>query len=252
MRIHTLTTWELLETGEWVLLRDDSYDYNGPVALAGKNRKEKKELAKLQADQAKQAAIDAANAKAIQDANRAKSDSLIEGYESQGLDELSPQASAQLGSDTENIIRTYSGLRQNAERALGARGFGRAPSGFHASAIAGINEGQAADETGAYRRALDKSEEGRRLALGYRTGQQQFYDPMSRRSGASNIAGDAVNSYDKVGSTFGDIMSGLSALSSVASIPMGGGSSMFSKLMTKKPPVPAASALQPQVRITRT
>lgn len=200
----------------------------------GKNRKEKKELAKLQADQARQASIDAANAKAVQDVNRAKSDELIGGYESQGLDELSPQAAAQLGSDTENIIRTYGGLRQNAERALGARGFGRAPSGFHSSALAGIREGQAADETSAYRRALDKSEEGRRLALGYRTGQQQFYDPLQRRQGASGIAGQAVESYDKVGSLFGDIMSGIGTLAPIVAAPFTGGASLaampFSKL----------------------
>ena len=46
MRIHTSTTWQLTNSGEWLLVSDTFYNYNGPVALAKKNRDEKKALAK--------------------------------------------------------------------------------------------------------------------------------------------------------------------------------------------------------------
>ena len=239
----TYSTWQWNDDETWTLISADMCSYNGPVALAKKNRKEKKELAKLQADLAKQQAASAAEAEAVQRANRAKSDELIQPYESIGAGELSPLAQAEMASENDEIRRVYSGIQAGADRALGARGFGRAPSGFAASARAGVESDRADAEVASRRSALGRTDEGRRLALGYRTGQQQFYDPLSRRAGSSGIAGQAGESYNNIGSTFGDIMSGIGVLAPIVAAPFTGGaslaalpaSSMFSKLGKKKP-----------------
>lgn len=231
----TYSTWQLNDNGTWTLISADMCHYNGPVAYCKKNRKEKKELAKLQADLAKQQAASAAEAEGVQRTNRARSDALIAPYESLGLGELSPLAQAEMASENDEIRRVYGGILENAERAVGARGFGRAPSGFAQSAREGVARGKAEAETGAFRSALGRSEEGRRLALGYRTGQQQFYDPLNRRTGSSNIAGQAGESYGNIGSTFGDIMSGIGTLAPIAMsfLPGGQFAGSFSKLGKK-------------------
>ena len=101
--------------------------------------------------------------------------------------ELSPYAKAQYGSDLERIIRTYRNLRESGMAAARQRGLGRSPSGLASIASTSARlQGEA--ETEAYRRALGATEGEQWRLLGYRTGQQQFFDPAQRRGLAGGLA----------------------------------------------------------------
>ena len=231
MRIHTFTTWQLNDDGTWTLLRDEGYDYIGPTALAKKGRKKATRAAERAEAREKEQDRIRAEAEAVQKENRARSDAIASQYEATGPGEISPSAQAEYGSQLENIINTYRGLREAGMRATAQRGFGRAPSGFEASMRNTLSEGEAGATGDAYKDALARTEEGRRIALGYRTGQQQFYDPTERNLAAGNLGEQTGGAYERVGrmgNTFSDVLGGISTLAGIA-IPAVGLAQSFGK-----------------------
>jgi hypothetical protein len=97
-----------------------------------------------------------------------------------------------------------------------------------------------ADEmtTGAYNTALQRQQQLGLAGIGYNVGQQQLYDPNAPiRSGTSAYGTGAQAGADlnKMGSTFGDVMSGLGGIASLATMPINP-TSAFGRLTGPKPP----------------
>jgi len=214
-----ITTFAIYNIDTWECLAEESYEYFGPIHTLKKGRKKAKRVAeRAETREIEQDRI-RAEAEATQKANRAAAEGLIAPYEAIGPGEISQFASGQLGADTENISRIYRGMREAANRAVAARGFGRAPSGIGASERNTLSRQQAEAETDAMRRAQGLTEEGRRVALGYRSGAEQFYDPTSRNLAAGALGGqtgEAAERIGRMGSTMGDWLSGLATAGSIA------------------------------------
>ena len=230
MRIYTFIQYQLEDDGSYTMIDSKSYEYDGSVSLCKKGRGEARRAAQRAEAREKEQDRIRAEAEGIQRTNRAAAEGLISPYEQIGEGELSQFASGQLGADTENISRVYRGMREAAERAIAGRGFGRAPSGIGASERNTLNRQQAEAETDAFRRAQGLTEEGRRVALGYRSGAERFYDPTSRNLAAGNLGegtGAAAERIGRMGSTFGDIMSGIGTIGSIAAAPFTGGTSLL-------------------------
>ena len=224
-----ISTYVVFNIDTWEKLAESSYEYDGPVFLLKKGRSEAKRVAQRAEAREKEQDRIRAEAEGIQRTNRAAAEGLISPYEQIGEGELSQFASGQLGADTENISRVYRGMREAAERAIAGRGFGRAPSGIGASERNTLNRQQAEAETDAFRRAQGLTEEGRRVALGYRSGAEQFYDPTGRNLAAGTLGtqtGEAAERINRLGSTFGDIMSGIGTVGSLVAAPFTGGASL--------------------------
>lgn len=107
---------------------------------------------------------------------------------------MSPYAAAQYGSDVENVNRVYGNLRQGAYKALGATGFGNAPSGREASMLNTLNEGKASQLTSAYRGGLANTLSEGLTASNVMEGRQAMYNPNNAYSGATSsyAASDAA------------------------------------------------------------
>lgn len=107
---------------------------------------------------------------------------------------MSPYAAAQYGSDVENVNRVYGNLRQGAYKALGATGFGNAPSGREASMLNTLNEGKGEQLTSAYRGGLANTLSEGLTASNAMEGRQSMYNPNNAYSGATSsyAASDAA------------------------------------------------------------
>ncbi len=185
----------------------------------------------------------------IQDTARAKSDALAAQYTSAKPGEMSPYAAADYGSDVENISRVYQNLRQNAYRALGGTGFGRAPSGREASMLNTLGRGQAEDLTGAYRAGLNRTEGERDKAMGYYTGEQAEYNPNAAYGGATNSysAADAARAQSfKTGLAIAEGVAGFAVPGISKALGAGKGMSLPSSLPFNIPPSMSDNALTPQ------
>lgn len=208
------TVYNINDDGSFTLVeRSHPYEYDGPVALCKKGRESQQKITDaqikmMQEQQAKQAIEQAA------------ADRTISQFETQGKPgQLSPAAAAQLGSDMDNINRTYNGMRQTAFANMGARGFGSAPSGFSLAAQNGINLGQAEAGTGAFRNAQANTQ-----ALLDRALQARMGLSGQNLSGENNAAVTGMNSalaQSKMGSTLGDIGQGISTAANIAGSAMG-------------------------------
>src|SRR3990167_8441030 len=160
MRIHTQTTWEIAEGGSLRLLSDSWYEYSGPVIFAKKGRKEQEQIMR---ENIARSAEDRARA----EAERLSAEPFVSGLESTAPGAMSSLAAAQYASEMDRIGKTYSGIREASLRSLGARGFGRAPSGFTTSAVNTAAEQQGRTETDAYRQGLARTYEQGLQALAY-------------------------------------------------------------------------------------
>lgn len=99
---------------------------------------------------------------------------------------MSPYASAQYGADVENVNRVYNNLRQGAYKALGATGFGNAPSGREASMNNTLNEGKAQQLTGAFRTGQANTLNEGLAASSAMEGRQSLYNPNATYAGATS------------------------------------------------------------------
>jgi len=147
---------------------------------------------------------------AQQKLEQAAADRTIGTFETQGQPgQLSPAAAAQLASDTDNINRTYNGMRQTAFANLGARGFGSAPSGFSLGTQNAINLEQAKAGTGAFRNAQVNTQNLLDRALQARMGLSK--DNLQGTNQAANTASNSAYLQSKQGSLLGDIGQGIAA-----------------------------------------
>lgn len=138
---------------------------------------------------------------------------------------LSPAATAQLASDTDNISRTYNGMRQAAFATLGQRGMGNAPSGFQTAASNGLNVGQEGAQTGAYRNAQVQTQAQRQDAEHTAAGLSGQQGSL----GASNLgqSTNAAVAQNHAGSTAGDILGGIASVAPIVAAPFTGGASLL-------------------------
>lgn len=137
-----------------------------------------------------------------------------------------PQSSPLYASDyaqgIENVGNTYGQLRQQAYKMLGATGFGNAPSGQRSSMLNTIGNEQANAETQAYRDALNRAEQQGVTEAGLSQNQERIYDPNAPLSGASTSWQRRAG----MGSTLGDIATGLTDAAGIAAAPFTGGASL--------------------------
>jgi hypothetical protein len=184
MRVTTEAICDI-ETGKLLCRR--SYEYDGPVALCGKKKKGRQGVARM-ADLQEQVARWMQD---IREAEYRKAEpqiSMLEGTEPGGL---SPLAKAEYESDIRNIGDVYKRQREAGFRAIGAKGFGRAPAGAESSMLATLGRGKARDLTDALARAFGRTHEQRTQALSARLGREQLYDPVR----PSRAAGEAWRSH---------------------------------------------------------
>src|SRR6266550_932185 len=220
IRVTRNPTFEWDDNSErYVLVSHDGvYLYDGPVALCKKGRDVVEK--NMKSDQAT-ATQNRANS---QDAYNKTQGLLGENIGSSAPGSLTPAASAQLAADTDNINRTYNGIRRQQAVTLGQRGFSNAPSGFSLAAENGANQGQEQSETGAFRNAQLNTQNQRNFATGEEaslTGQQGSLG--NQASGESTSAAVARN---HMGSTFGETMGGIAQIAPIAATPFTGGASL--------------------------
>jgi len=232
VKIYRSATYMIDDDGKLVLLSADTYDYSGPLVLAKKGDKTKGVGKEQEAYGNKE--------QGIQDTARSKADSfyssLMPGAVSGNpsttstggdvtMGQMSPYAAANYGSSVENIANTYNNLRQAGFRALGAKGFGNAPSGFGASMENTLNKGEAEAQTGAFRTGLNETLNEGLKGAEYFTGEQQMYNPNAAYSGASSSYTNADQLANQAWKT------GIGAATGVASmfVPGGGFASLLNK-----------------------
>lgn len=114
-------------------------------------------------------------------------------YQSTAPGQMSPLAAADYGSSVENIGSTYQNLTQAADRQLGSRGFGNAPSGFSASVNNNIANQKGNALTGAYRSGLAETQQDRDKALSATMQEQGMNNPNAAFSGADTSFTNADN-----------------------------------------------------------
>ena len=202
MRIHTFTTWQIEdEIGVYTTLDDRYFEYDGPVEEAKKGREQLNQNMKTAATQA---GTNNANSNAAY--NTAQS-LLKEDIGSTTPGSLTPAAQATLAADNDNIYRVYNGMKQQAYRTLGQRGFNDAPSGFSIAAMNGINNAQANDETNAYRQGQLNTQNQRNFA----TQEEGNLSGQQGQLGTANLgqSTNAAVARNQMGSTAGDILSGV-------------------------------------------
>lgn len=225
MRASYLVTVQIEEEIGWYTpVVDVCHEYDGAVMLCKKGRETVEQ--NMKTGQQRSAVEDAAAVEAQKRAAGLYGE--MEGSTVPGT--LTPAATAQLASDRDNIGRVYNGMRQTAFRTMGQRGFGSAPSGFNLAAQNGIDQGQANNETEAYRAAQERTQAQRNFAA---TGESNMSGQQGNLSlgnlGSSTGAAIARNS---MGSTLGDIGQGISAGAGIVGSFMGmpGLSGAFSKM----------------------
>lgn len=128
---------------------------------------------------------------------------------------LSPLVAKQLAEEKGMIGKTYSTAAQAADRGLSMRGMGVAPSGLSASIknTAINNEGQA--ETGANGNAFGTQNQLNNTAL------TQPINALNATTGAIKASTDANTAEAAMPSTFGNVMTGLSGLTGLATSGLG-------------------------------
>jgi len=217
MRIYTKLVYDITETG-LELRESEWYEYDGPIAECKKGDKEKA-VGKQQQDYANKE-------QGIQDSYRATADPFEKSLISTQPGQMDPYSAAQYGSELDNISSTYNNLRQAGFKALGARGFGNAPSGMTSSMVNSINNSEGNAQTGAYRTGLENTLNHGLEAGNYFQKGQQIYNPDQAYSGATNsyVAGD-----NQVAQSW---KTGIGAATGIASmfIPGGGFAQLGSKL----------------------
>lgn len=218
MRITTRATFDI-ETGD-LLHWEGIENYTGPVAECKKGKKRKREEEQATKRLREQQERLAAEAETVQRENRLRAEPFVQSLESTEPGQLSPYSQATYASSLEDIIRTYRSLRESGLAALNRSGFGRAPSGFRASFESTAARGEQEASGRAFRGALQDTYGQGLQALGYRSGQQQFYDPTRRIAGAGDLSRQRYG-MDQPG-TFGPAMTGLSLLAA----PFTGGASL--------------------------
>ena len=127
--------------------------------------------------------------------------------------QLSPWSSANYASNLDNIANTYNNIRSQGFKALGQSGFGSSP-GAIASVMNTAGRNQAADQTGAYRGALNDTLNQTLQGANMEQGISGQYGAQSQ-----NESGQAVNDASQriqQGSTLGDVMSGIGDIAGIA------------------------------------
>jgi hypothetical protein len=205
--------------GEFTLVERVPSSYDGPVvAQCKKGRESEQQVTANQLDQMKVQ-------QALQQQEQSRADAILNGMVISGKPgQLSPAAQAQYASDIDNINRTYNGMRQQAFSAMGQRGFGSAPSGMTQAAINAVNQGQAEAGTGAYRNAQINTQNLENTALNARMGLSG--QNLSGSNAAANTASNSALAQSKMGSTLGDVASGIAAVAPLALAPLTGGASL--------------------------
>jgi hypothetical protein len=148
---------------------------------------------------------------------------------------MSPYAAATYSSNARNIADTYNNQRQMSMRALGQSGFGNSP-GAIASTNNTLGRAQGAATTGAYDQALQDSLNQMVQGANIEQGVSGQYGNL-----ATNESGMATGQAQQrvgMGSTAGDVLSGVSMLASPIMQAMGVGG--FSNV-GKTTPKPGAS-----------
>lgn len=152
-------------------------------------------------DKERQSALDA---DALQKQAYAKgepfAESLIPKVNSAGRAELSPYSQAQYAGQADKIAQTYRNLRETGLKTLATRGYGRAPSGYGASAINSLGEGKATADTNNWRQSMQDTLDQGEKGLGYFTNQENIFNPTPRLATANSGAATGGNLNAEAGS----------------------------------------------------
>lgn len=186
----------------------EGYEYEGPVGACKKGRETAADLTSELQGLSK-----TLTGNGQQSYNTAQN-LLQEDIGSSAPGSLTPAAQQQLAADNDNITRTYNGMKQTALSTSGQRGYGSAPSGFAKTTENSINNSEAGASTGAYRNAVQNTQNERNFA---ETGEAGL---SGQQTGAGlNAAGGALGGavdQNKMGSTAGDIAGGVAGLGGAA------------------------------------
>lgn len=121
---------------------------------------------------------------------------------------LSTSANAQYEQDKRNIDQSYGDATRVAEKNLAYRGMDQAPSGMLASVINTNNRNAGEARTNAFENAQKNTYGQQAEAANLEQGLQGIYNPLP----AVNTQLEGANMQSKMGSTLGDIGTGLTSL----------------------------------------
>lgn len=209
-RISTFVRFEW-NGSRYIPVEAEGFDYDGPVEEAKKGRESEEAAAKAAQDKAKKD-------EGTQDAARATAEPFAKSLLPNGDGSLSPYVKAQYANDLLNIHGTYGNAMRVGLRTLAQRGLGQAPTGAESSLINTQREGEAGADNDAYTNAENRTLSGGLEGLKYYQGQQINYDPNKD----TQTQADAAYKRSQMGSTLGDIGSGISTLANAASTVMSG------------------------------
>lgn len=221
MRIHTLTAWRVENDGSLTLLRDESYEYCGPVAEARRPKGEKKAEAEAEFQKG-QARLSAQKQAELWKKIMPFLTGSLPGAGTAGEEFVStPISRAQLGKDLSSIEDTYRGFGQFQ---IGQAGkLGRAqPAGGLTAAMNALARDRARAELGARLeepiRAYQQGVTGAQIGQG-------FYG-MSSPLPASQSAASGFQWLAKQPGLFSRIMKYAAPIASIVAAPFTGGASL--------------------------
>lgn len=191
------------------------FTYDGPVAELKKGREAQQQITQ-------QDIANAASNKTKQDTQYGAENKTLDDLTTTGPNGLSTAADARYASDLENINKTYGGLRTAGERGLAQRGFAAAPSGASSSLENSALQSQGAAETGSFENAQQLTREDQLAAMNARQGLQGIYSPNQPLAQGAQSALDQ----SQMGSTMGDIASGIMTAAPLVAAPFTGGASL--------------------------
>lgn len=190
-----------------------------PVALSKKGREIVDQAGKQSVGDAKKASGFADENDAFRKQARSSGDAFANMLTPNANGALSPYAKAGYNQNIRQNAAGADNLRQQGFASIARRGFGSAPMGVGSSIINSADRAQMGADTDAYTTAMNNTLGGGLEAMKYHEAQQNMYDPANEiqaATGANKAATDAGVQRSKMGSTFGDIMSGAGKIAGIA------------------------------------
>ena len=215
MRISTFVTFEICdEIGKYVEVSRQSFEYDGPVAMAKSGKGAQKSNENFQQGQASNYSNNA-------NSSYNAANNFFQNEMSTTPGQMSSSAAATYSNDLNNINNTYNSLRQNLFSTAGNRGYGNAPSGFTSSSLNSLNRSQGANQQSAYNQGqISTQQQGQQGAAGesglYGTSTS---GEVANTGAASNTANSLFNmgnsALSSILNTASSIIPGISGISNL-------------------------------------
>lgn len=196
-QVSDMTTGDILSwEGYW-------YPNDAPLDLMGGSKKARKQQEEIAANQL--ATMNKESARRGE--QQAKMEPTLGEFEAPGQYGLNKYSAATYAQDLDNIGNTYAGLRRAAIKAIGGPQ-DTMRSGLALTKMNALDQSQGIASTNAYRSAMGQTLDLKKLALGVRG--DQASDSGRQSLGSGELASNSALRRSQMGSTFGDIVGGVS------------------------------------------